>query len=294
MVSVFYWDAFPEKGPSFSINKSSVDMDYKSYGLNAMNTESLQTLSLGQMLLRTKLLEGDPTDVSELLQELAHSCLFIDTPLAISYALSLGSPRHLEALFERLDNNDPVVLLMAQYCFSLVLCQSEDGEKVQPQKVPSQQVITRAISLCDTLRNEHPVLVECLLKYNGLLGWVQSLLDLYPDVDMDRFQEDKGYREDSVLGLAMTCDDRALEKVVQVATHHLIPLSDVYLVYVEYLMTSDELPVDKLGAKLSHCIPFLCKTQVLEVFENRILPLIGENMDKLTVYEDFVEQIDGS
>lgn len=306
----FYSDAF-ESYSNFKIKNNELDIDYRHYTLPEIKSSS-QPFSVGQMLLRTHLLQYDIVrqsdltkktpkhlnKINDLLQELAYFALFHDTPLALGYLKNLNSYEQTEKVFNQLSSKSPVLVYVALYFYSLELC-----TKLQPKFDLDN------FSIKDTVMKAEAYLIagrqvenlaELITKYRKLftdLMKADCLLSFYPEIDVNRFVNDELYKKDTLLGLAMTEDDQTLENVKNLAIQYNVSLFEVYLSYLENLLTFSAIEVNEMDKRIFENIDLMSalierNDEVTSVFVDRIYPLIsGSDYSKLVLYYKILEKI---
>lgn len=333
----FYNDAF-ENYSNFKIKNNDLDIDYKHYSLPEIKSSS-QPFSVGQMLLRTHLLQYNLTrnriesinqikkdgnqlkikldlnsssnlnalnqknivnlnKINDLLQELAYFALFHDTPLALSYLKSLNNFELTEKVFNQLSTKSPILVYIALYFYSLELCL-----KLQPK------FDLENFSIKDTIFKAEAYLIagksvdnlnEIIEKYRKLfndLMKADSLLSFYPEIDVNRFVNDESYKKDTLLGLAMTEDDQTLDNVKNMAIQYNVSLFEIYLSYLENLLTFSSIDVSEIDKKIFENIDLMSalierNEEVTDIFKDRIYPLVsGMDYNKLILYYKILERI---
>lgn len=302
----FYNDAF-ECYSDFKIKNNDLDIDYKHYSLPEIKSSS-QPFSVGQMLLRTHLLKYDLfkhqiksteiTSTVNLLQELAYFALFHDTSLALSYLKSLNDYELTEKVFNQLSTKSPILVYIALYFYSLELCL-----KMQPKfdldnfSIKDTIFKAEAYLIADKKVDNLNELIEKYKKLFNDLMKADSLLSFYPEIDVNRFVNDVEYKKDTLLGLAMTEDDQTLENVQNLAIQYGVSLFEVYLSYLENLLTFSSMEATEIDKKIFENIELMSallerNEEVTGVFTERIYPLIGGcDYDKLILYYKILEKI---
>ena len=307
-IPTFYSDAF-ESYSNFKIKTNELDIDYRHYTLPEIKSSS-QPFSVGQMLLRTHLLQydifkqGDVQNlknlnkINDLLQELAYFALFHDTPLALSYLKSLNSYELTEKVFNQLSSKSPILVYVALYFYSLELC-----TKLQPKFDLDNFSIKDTVMKAEAYLiagKEVDNLAELIAKYRKLFNDLMKadcLLSFYPEIDVNRFVNDEQYKRDTLLGLAMTEDDQTLENVKNLAIQYNVSLFEIYLSFLENLLTFSTIEVAEADRKIFENIDLMSalierNEEVTGVFIDRIYPLIsGSDYSKLILYYKILERI---
>lgn len=125
----------------------------------------------------------------------------------------------------------------------------------------------------------------------------QALQRLGAGVNIDRFLTDAGYKEDTVLGLAMTLDNEVLDLAITLAKKYEVSLWQVYMTHLQFLFDS-EITTAELKQHIND--KDLIKTLSKEPGEfvscmeqNVILTVNGCDHERLLLYYSLIEQCGG-
>ncbi|KAK7477823.1 hypothetical protein BaRGS_00030901 [Batillaria attramentaria] len=95
-----------------------------------------------------------------------------------------------------------------------------------------------------------PLLMQCRTR---LQDWhqAQALQRLAPGVDVVRFTQDAEYKKETILGLAMSCEEEVYGMAVSLAERYQLPLWDIYMAHLEYLFSDSGLSTEELRERIS-------------------------------------------
>ncbi|XP_074598426.1 NBAS subunit of NRZ tethering complex-like [Brevipalpus obovatus] len=276
----FYSDVFHKNGFQISLNK--MDFNYLSTELSPSDP-SILNLSRLQLQLRTELLRErvDWNSVDSICRELSYLYLSVDSTMSIACLLPLHD--HSDELpFKRIESQPQLIMYLALYFYSLIFCLKRHAiQDVQASTM--DEIISKAQSI---LKEESYLINKYHRKISNILS-CQDLLSLDSNVDVDRFVDDEAYREDSLLGLAMTNDEPTFQKVVGIASHYRLSVWKLYMTYLEFLLTNVNYDVEIVASRVfrDEFINILAENdeELQNYFTNRIFPLIPDDDHNRTV-----------
>ncbi|XP_070541643.1 NBAS subunit of NRZ tethering complex-like [Ptychodera flava] len=255
---------------------SQIEMDYNHFTCNAHDNSTVQFLS--HSLLRTGQLEEIRTNgtsqqpTSEVLLELARNAITEDAVLALGYLLALPKPEDAEEIFEKLPRT-AVSLQLAAYYYALqiynILNPSQSSDVSQLYTHSPNMVIDVVISHVTSQSNPdwpHPLtsLVPLLQNYVELLADFmqgQMLQSLGRGVDVARFTRDNNYKQETIVGLAMTSENEVFEISVSLAKRYGLSLWEVYMTHLEFLFSESGLSTKEIEERVKSLgiLPILVK-----------------------------------
>ncbi|KAK3865525.1 hypothetical protein Pcinc_028882 [Petrolisthes cinctipes] len=127
----------------------------------------------------------------------------------------------------------------------------------------------------------------------------QALQRLGAGVDIDRFLSDPGYKEDTVLGLAMTLEAEVLDLAITLAGKYDVPLWDVYMTHLQHLFDSEVATTDEIRShvtaktKLMDTLKAKPNDFVKRMEENVYLTVAGWDHERLLLYYWLLEECGG-
>ncbi|KAH9370701.1 hypothetical protein HPB48_013992 [Haemaphysalis longicornis] len=164
-----------------------------------------------------------------------------DTLLAMC---CLFGVRHLDQVEEFFLNlpSTPMVLSIASYFFSLaVLIALDPSDAVRLLRLDGPQVVKEASSKnTDALPSEVLACAKLASKFCQLqadLAQAELLKKQGGSIDVERFTEDDNYKAETILGMALTLDQEALQVAVSLAKRYNIAVWDVYACHLEFLFS---------------------------------------------------------
>lgn len=121
----------------------------------------------------------------------------------------------------------------------------------------------------------------------------QALQRLGAGVDMARFLADAGYKEDTVLGLALTLETEVLELALALAKKYQVSLWEVNMAHLQHLFSSG-LDTEKVRQRVAKqgLVAELSKqpSKFTARMEEAVLPAIdGKDLDRLLLYYTLLE-----
>ncbi|XP_069692436.1 NBAS subunit of NRZ tethering complex-like isoform X2 [Periplaneta americana] len=238
-------------------------------------------LQLCQGLLRTILLEGTAaeghfTSCTNVLVQLAEQLLLEDSCLGLCHILPLEDTVLTDTCFDRLPCSI-TTLQLAMYHYALKgYTELHEDRKVYlqaPRKLV-EYVVKHA---------EQQEWAQSLLKYKSQLLDLelgQQLQSLGCGVDLHRFTHDSQYRQDSILGLAMTVDADKFLLAVGLGSRHGVAIGEIVARHLSSLLLSSE------GVQLSELSTRLASPQLSELF--RTSPQLVNDRLVQSVYPSIV------
>lgn len=290
---------------------SKLETSYQRYARQDLG----QSLEIASSLVRaaftedTLKVEAEKSRIDmRVLLDLAKACLPEDATLCLAYLLSLKKVEDAEEIFKTLPST-PVVLQFACLYYAMKLCSSLGLNHVfsaidEFQEDPSN-VIRQVLDSMKTTEANHsiqPNEVETALhhlnKYNNMLyDFIQAeiLHSIGGGVDAVRFAKDDVYKQETILGIAMTLDDSVFDIAVSLAHHYKLPLWDVYMAHLEHLFSVGSLSASEIEARVEKIklLDVLLTDQ--EKFRDRLVSYVypnieGKNHPVLLLYYSFLEQ----
>lgn len=265
-----------------------------------------------QALLRARQLCVDndsfSTSLAEsgLLETLVEQTLPYDFALGISYLLAVED---LDSAYRCLKNL-PVSVLSLQlslYYLALRLAKLISGETEELShlyEIPPLDLIKEAldwISTCELKEGSQEYSIASHMNEirEKLFEFAQGekLQCLDRGIDLKRFTADAEYREETILGLAMTMDDEQYKIAVSSAHRSGTDLWLVLMTHLEFLFTEcqEQLDSKELQKRIDtlNMMPELIKkpSEFLEKMDRCILPFIsGKDHDRLIIFFSLLSQ----
>ncbi|XP_075536541.1 NBAS subunit of NRZ tethering complex-like [Dermacentor variabilis] len=178
---------------------------------------------------------------SSILLGLAKGLLPDDTLLAMCCLFGAQHLDQVEEFFLNLPST-PVVLSVASYFFSLlVLVTLDPADTDRLLSLDAQQVVeevsrkshdalTDGAHICATIASRF-----CQMQAD--LAQAELLKKQGGSIDVERFTEDSRYKAETILGMALTLDQEALEAAVSLGRRYDIPAWDIYICHLEFLFS---------------------------------------------------------
>ncbi|XP_041364061.1 neuroblastoma-amplified sequence-like isoform X2 [Gigantopelta aegis] len=228
----------------------------------------LRTAKLEEMLTEGELAQP----ASEVLLELAKSTIARDSTLGLAYLLALPQSTEAEKCFEEFPSTD-ISLQLALYYYALQIYSSlKPSSRPAPYVLytqPPAKIIKRVVDHVTTRQNitwpgEVLDLIPKLKSYQEMLAdynQAKSLQVLRRGIDVIRFTEDHEYRQETILGLAMSLDDECYSLAVSLADRYSMSLWDVYMTHLEFLFTDSGLSTEEVEERVKsrNILPELVK-----------------------------------
>ncbi|XP_025077701.1 neuroblastoma-amplified sequence-like [Pomacea canaliculata] len=247
------------------VDNCHLDTSTVDYGVfeTKKSWEKIDSVDIGTSVLRAArleemLTEGEKNEpAEEALLGLAQKWLPCDTSLGLAYLLSLPKAEAADRCFSILPNTG-LVLEIAQYYYSLQIyallkpcIQSQPASLyLRPPSRIAHLVLHHLSSHPDKkwppkVASLLPLLETC---HTRLKDWHQgqSLQRLAPGIDVNRFASDKDYQRETILGLAMSCEQEMIDMAMSLAERYQMPLWDIYMVHLEFLFTDSGLSTEEL------------------------------------------------
>ncbi|XP_063884000.1 NBAS subunit of NRZ tethering complex-like [Scylla paramamosain] len=297
----FYADLFQEP------HISGLGISYQSYAPPSLSSPALE---FSLTLLRIALLEetfslGATGKANKtVLVEAARGVLKEDLAMGLLLLLSLREVEEARAVLAALPRTD-VSLQVTQYYAALQLY-TRLHPWTQPGIAPAflhppQDVIAAVAAAVDSgattrLGQETEPLVELFRATQGLVEDYmqgQALRRLGAGVDMARFLADAGYKEDTVLGLALTLEAEVLELAVALAKKYQVSLWEVNMAHLQHLFSSG-LETEEVRQRVAEQDLVTTLSERPDDFTTRmeetVLPAIdGKDLDRLLLYYTLLE-----
>ncbi|XP_041464544.1 neuroblastoma-amplified sequence-like [Lytechinus variegatus] len=295
----FYETCFKEP----TISKD--DPNYVNYQWTTSETShrSLNEALLRAMQLRS--LTKDDQSMSEhathVLLQLAMDAFKSDVNLALAYLLALPNPLDADQCFEKIPHS-ALSLQLAAYYFALQattrLQPIKQARKSPPiyETIPPQ-LIQKVLKLAGTKKaagwaDDVSALVGRLKHYDELLAdllQAQSLQALGRGVDVVRFTRDNEYKQETILGLAMSLEDDVYNLSVSLAQRYHLSMWEVLMAHLEFLFSESGLSTTAIEAR-SHQLDLIATLlerpeDFCERMETCIYPTIeGSDHQRLIYY----------
>ncbi|XP_043241723.1 neuroblastoma-amplified sequence-like [Amphibalanus amphitrite] len=230
---------------------SAMDVDYRSFSapqpplalelaLAAVRLEALQAAVESRQ-------PAAPTE--ERLRPLLPLLLAEDTGLALAWSLTLPDS-DLRACCESWPPAE-LSLRAAAYCVALRLA-ARRGE-VDLLTTSPQELITAGLEGGERDSADTTELRQLLSQLCDRLEdarQARQLLRLDRGVDVSRFATEPAYQRDTILGLAMTDEDSALETADRLAQRYGVPAAEMAREQIVYLFSAPELAADEVPERL--------------------------------------------
>ncbi|XP_046551537.1 LOW QUALITY PROTEIN: neuroblastoma-amplified sequence-like [Haliotis rubra] len=223
-----------------------------------MSEKVLRAAKLEEMLT-----EGEKSQpATEVLLELAKSSLARDSSLGLAYLLALTKASDAEKCFEEFPSTD-VSIQLALYYYALQIYTSlKPSTKPLPFALYRQdptKVIRKVINHVTNRPNsdwpeEVVELIPKLEKYREMLedyNQAVTLKKLGRGVDIVRFADDLEYKQETILGLAMSVDDDVYKIAVSLAERYDLSVWEVYMSHLEFVFTDSGLTTEKVEERVT-------------------------------------------
>ncbi|XP_069188396.1 NBAS subunit of NRZ tethering complex-like isoform X2 [Procambarus clarkii] len=301
----FYADIIPDH------HISSIGASYKSYALPSISNPALEfSLALLRIaLIEETLTQGNTIKTNKtVVAEVARGVLREDLSLGLCFMLMLHQPEDARAVLASLPRTD-VSLQMTQYYYALQIYTS-----LHPWAHPSiapvflhdpTEVIFHVSCIIDSLNlsrldAELKQFIELFKSTQELVAdYVQgqALQRLGAGVNIDRFLSDSSYKEDTVLGLAMTLDNEVLDLALTLAKKYEVSLWQVYMTHLQHLFDSEintaELKKHINEKDLIQTLGNKPEEFVSRMEQNVFLTVNGCDHERLILYYSLIEQCGG-
>ena len=254
---VFYWNVWCDL---FQLHESSLSVTYQLFSLpDSCNNE----LNLLMWSRRMQVLDNLDRPYAtchtndQIVTRLVESVFPQDCLLALGYLFDLNEPEKAWESFTRLPSTE-LTLQSAAYYFALQverlrLDQTHEGGVSQTPAVTTvapQKLIERCIDLDESCLSAQQISCRMLLKRAlHLLADVseaQQLRRLDGGVDINRFTTDDGYKQDTIVGLAITTDASIYTAAVRLAVHYGVSTWQVAFSHLTALFAEESIQPDLL------------------------------------------------
>ncbi|XP_072167418.1 NBAS subunit of NRZ tethering complex-like [Diadema setosum] len=193
-----------------------------------------------------------------LLLQLAINALSSDLSLGLAYLMALPNPLDADQCFERIPRS-ALSLQLAAYFYA-----SQVAVRLQPSKVPDSsspvygasppRLVQQVLKQAGTKKaagwpDQTRALVSRLRHYDDLLAdllQAQSLQALGRGVDVVRFTKDSEYKQETILGLAMSLEDDVYNLSVSLAQRYQLPMWEVLMTHLEFLFSDSGLSTPEI------------------------------------------------
>ncbi|KAI5745969.1 hypothetical protein M8J76_015941 [Diaphorina citri] len=244
------------------------------------------------LALRLNIDNGRPYDKA--LVTCARMIFGVDSALALTYLLSLQDVAASEECF----NNIPLTEFTcraALLCFALHHLRSVDPTVVH---LPPHQVINAMKKIVQDPNVQESAAVKLFtrhVQYEEQFSCIEQLKRFECGVDVRRFITDPIYREDTVLGLAMSDSGEMLSLAIFLADKYNL---DVYQIVKQHAMTlliGSNAPQKLLESQIKQSCADLFTPEVLTRFTQEIFEkLPGSNHQSFTSLFKFVQSFESS
>ncbi|KAK4329181.1 hypothetical protein Pmani_000411 [Petrolisthes manimaculis] len=306
----FYADIIPDH------HISSLGVSYQSYA-STTTVPTSPALDFSLALLRIGLTQETLTQGASVkttptvVSEAARGVLREDVGLGLMLLSILNEPKHTKAVLDSLPCTH-LSLQITQYFYALQIYTSlypwcevslspvylRDPTAVIARVNKMVESETELKEASESVRQY----VELFLSTRELVAdYVQgqALLRLGAGVDIDRFLSDAGYKEDTVLGLAMTLEAEVLDLALTLAGKYDVPLWDVYMTHLQHLFDSEVATTDEIRGhvttktKLMDTLKAKPNDFVKRMEENVYLTVAGWDHERLLLYYWLLEECGG-
>ncbi|KAK7115948.1 NBAS subunit of NRZ tethering complex-like [Littorina saxatilis] len=243
-----------------------LDLSSADYGY--LGEEKPAKADLSQSVLRTARLEETLTEgencepAEEALLELGQHWLPSDTSLGLAYLLSLPKAEAADKCLSSISQSG-LALEVSQYYYALQIYSA-----LRPSPLPHPASVylhlpSRLSKIVVQHINSQPErdwpegvkgVIPHLLKCRSRLeDWnqAQALQRLAPGVDGNRFASDPEYKKETILGLAMSCEEEVYGMAVHLAERYNLPLWDIFMAHLEYLFSDSGLSTQEVKERVS-------------------------------------------
>ncbi|XP_033634879.1 neuroblastoma-amplified sequence-like [Asterias rubens] len=251
---------------STMISNHYVGKEQIDYSVYRISQNDGAPVKVSQDLLRAGLMEGtsEPNLVTqnEVLLQVALEVMTYDLTQGLCLLLALPNPLDAEQCFEKLPRT-ALTLQLAAYYYALQLNSSTNTTTVMTPDLRYQQSPSKLIGqVVSQVTGDNggdwsdveKSLVSQLQCYVELLAdftQAESLQALGRGVDVARFTQDKEYKHETILGLAMTTEEEVYKLSVSLAHRYHLPLWEVYMTHLEFLFTDSGFKTPKLEEYIS-------------------------------------------
>ncbi|XP_076465960.1 NBAS subunit of NRZ tethering complex-like isoform X2 [Babylonia areolata] len=238
-------------------------IDYGDIADSVEGGSSLSQSVLRMARLEEMLTEGEKCDhAEEALLELGQQWLPRDTALGLAYLLSLPKGEAADRCLSAIPQSG-LALEVAQWYYTLQLY---SALRPCPRPAPAPLYLHPPARLSHLVTHHlaaHPgeewgggveegVVSLMGRSRGGVEEWrqAQGLQRLAPGVDVDRFASDPDYKKETILGLAMSCEEEVYGMAVVLADRYKLPLWDVYMAHLEFLFSDSGLSTEEVKSRM--------------------------------------------
>lgn len=287
---------------------STIGASYKSYAPPTINNPALEfSLALLRIaLIEETLTQGNTIKTNKtVVAEVAKAILREDLPLGLCILFMLEQPDDARAILSSLPRTD-VSLQMTQYYYALQIYTSLypwTKPTIAPVFLHNPTDVIDCVSvIVDNIKEEqqNPDISKFIEFFKSTQELVadyvqgQALQRLGAGVDIDRFLTDSSYKEDTVLGLAMTMEEEVLNLAITLAHKYDVSLWQVYMTHLQHLFDSDASTTEiKNHIDQRNLIETLSKDSkefVMRMEQNVLLTVNGCDHERLLLYYFLIEQ----
>ena len=250
---VFYWNVWCNL---FGLHESSLSVTYQLFSLPDSRNNELNLLTWSRRMQVLDSLDRPYAACrmnDQIVTRLVESVFPQDCLLALAYLFDLNQPEKAWQAFTRLPSTE-LTLQTAAYYFALQM-ERLQMERLQKQTisvtaVAPQKLIERCVNLDDSCLSAQQLSCRVLLKRAlHLLADVseaQQLRRLDGGVDINRFTTDDGYKQDTIVGLAITTDASIYTAAVRLAVHYGVSTWQVAFSHLTALFAEESIQPDLL------------------------------------------------
>ncbi|XP_052794949.1 NBAS subunit of NRZ tethering complex-like [Mya arenaria] len=214
-------------------------------------------------LLEEMLTEGEKShSTTAVLLQLATESFSIDSTLSLAYLLAMRPPMEAEPCFSAHPVTDiSLQLALYYYCLQLYTAlRPSDLPHLSPLYVNDPVKVMRHVTsvVCGQRDVSWPESVVALVtkvrQYRERLEdyrQAQILSRLSRGIDTGRFASDPEYKEETILGLAMSQEENIYEIAVSLAEKNNIPVWQVYAAQIEALFSEPGLDIEELQTRVT-------------------------------------------
>jgi len=201
-----------------------------------------------------------------------------DSALLVAAAARIASPTLLDRLGDRLPESGPNYdILLRAISLSLLLHPCEGSPPDVSLDASLDDLVAAVAAGRAAMSPEQVRLFDKLAARRCDFRQGQRLRALVPDLSLRRFTEDATYREETVLGLAMSDDAARFELASDLAERYAISRWDLREAHLEFLLTESDADaratIEELG--LAAALIADDRDRFLAVMTHKIWPLIS-------------------
>lgn len=284
-----------------SVSKYELNISLGTYNLPStvsLNQAKLHCLRLGD---RTNFADSNTLDDEiSLLKDLIMITPY-DFALGLSYCLAISDTQALQESFEKFPVSALSIQLVLFYYALRFLSTTKKNKFADLSLIfetDATKVIEKAVELASLGTYQPNEELQKVAKH--LLQWNEQLLDfiqgeklhqLGKGIDLNRFTKDFKYKEETILGLAMTSEEEQYILAESVARRSGMNMWSVLCTHLEYLFTEcqDQVSTNNLKSRIEklNMIPELIKnpTEFISRMDSCVYPFIsGTDHERLILY----------